>query len=275
MSILYKKLECNKQFELFYIKDEYKNNIFKECRHDFYQLIFITKGEGKHCIDFEEYELKRDLVYLIKPSQVHKWHLNNFNNEYDGYIFNFSKEFFHDDKIINNLFNNNVESSINICNKTKKNLTLLVEMIKEEYLNNDDFLLLSHLFSSFLKYIIKSKTNIAKSLNTDKRVENLKILIDQHYKEEKSASFYAKKFDLTTKRLNEIIQNNINKTVSDLISERLIVEAKRELIFSQESVKDIAEALGYFDASYFSRFFKNHTKLCPKEFRANNLKIYT
>ncbi|NQY22060.1 MAG: helix-turn-helix domain-containing protein [Campylobacteraceae bacterium] len=163
---------------------------------------------------------------------------------------------------------------INICIKTKNNLMLLVEMIKEEYINNDDYLLISHLFSSFLKYIIKSKTRIANISNMDKRVNLLKLLIDKNYKKENSASFYAKEFEITTKRLNEIIKSNINKTVSDLINQRLIIEAKRELLFSQESIKYIAEELGFFDASYFSRFFKKYAKISPKEFRFENFRTF-
>ncbi len=271
MKIKYKEIEQNKSFELIRIKDEHKKEFFKEHRHNFYELIFITKGYGKHSIDFEEYDLKKDLVYLIKPSQVHKWLLEEFNNEYDGYIFLFSREFFQNDKIINDLFDTNIDSAIDICNNTKDKLTTLINMIKEEYDSNDDYLLVSHLFSSFLKYIIKSKKRIEKNSNIDKRVEILRLLIEENYKEEKSASFYAKELDLTTKRLNEIMQENINQTVTELINSKVIIEAKRELIYSKQSIKEISEKLGFFDPSYFSRFFKKHTSTSPLQFKENNI----
>jgi len=269
MAIEYKKLKPSQQFELIRIRDEHKKEFFKEHRHDYYELIFITSGYGKHSIDFKEYELKKDLVYLIKPAQVHKWLLEDFNNEYDGYIFLFSRELFAHDKIINNLFDTNLEPAINICNNTKKHLTTLVEMVKEEY-NNDDVLMISHLFSAFLKYIIKSKTRVFENSNIDKRVDELKMLIEEHYIKEKSASYYAKELDLTTKRLNEIMQTNINQTVTELISNKILIEAKRELIYSTSSVKTLSQDLGFFDASYFSRFFKKHTSISPQHFREKN-----
>lgn len=270
MKIPYKEIDKNKSFELIQIRDEHKKEFFKEHRHKFYELIFITEGSGKHSIDFQEYTLKKDLVYLIKPSQVHKWLLDEFNNEYDGYIFLFSRDFFQDDKIINNLFDTNIEPAIDICNNTKDKLTILIKMIKEEYDTNDDHLLISHLFSSFLKYIIKSKKRIENTSNIDKRVEVLRLLIEQHYKEEKSASFYAKQLDITTKRLNEIMQENINQTVSELINNKVIIEAKRELVYSELSIKEISEKLGFIDPSYFSRFFKKDTSYSPLHFREEN-----
>lgn len=271
MKINYNDINDNKSFELINIKDEHKKEFFKEHRHKFYELIFITNGYGKHSIDFKEYELKKDLVYLISPSQVHKWLLDDFNNEYDGYIFLFSRDFFQNDEVINNLFDINIDSAINICNNTKQNLTSLVKMIEDEYKINDDYQLISHLFSSFLKYIFKSKKRIEKSSNIDERVGQLRLLIEQNYKKEKSAGFYANKLDITTKRLNEIMQQNINQTVTCLINERVMIEAKRELIYSKMSIKEISEIIGFFDSSYFSRFFKKQTGISPLEFRERHI----
>jgi len=274
MKVEYKDINESKSFELIHIRNEHKKEFFKEHRHNYYELIFITEGYGKHSIDFQEYELKKDLVYIIKPSQVHKWLLEEFHNEYDGYIFLFSRDFFQDDKIINNLFDTNADSAIDICNYAKKNLTVLIEMIKEEYDNNDDYLLISHLFSSFLKYIIKSKKRTEDTSSLDNRVATLKLLIEQHFKEEKSASFYARELDITTKRLNEIMKQNIHKTVTELINTKVILEAKRELIYSHSSVKIISEELGFLDSSYFSKFFKKHTGFSPQHFREESIEKY-
>jgi len=268
----YKDILHNKSFELIRIKDQHKKEFFKEHRHNYYELIFITQGNGHHSIDFHKYELKENVVYIVKPTQVHQWLLEEFHNEYDGYIFLFSKDLFHDDDIINNLFNTNVESVINICNDTKNKLMQLIEMINEEYFNDDDSLLISHLFGAFLKYIIKSKKSIESQSNIDKRIEILQSFIEKHYKEEKSANFYAQKFDITTKRLNEITQLNINKTVSELINSKVIIEGKRELIYSNLTIKKISDELGFSDPSHFSRFFKKHTSFSPLQFKEDNTK---
>jgi YesN/AraC family two-component response regulator len=62
-------------------------------------------------------------------------------------------------------------------------------------------------------------------------------------------------------------KNHFNKTMTNLISERIIIEAKRELYLTNKTVKEIAYDLGYDDEHYFSRFFKNNAEISPKTYR--------
>jgi AraC family transcriptional activator of pobA len=72
---------------------------------------------------------------------------------------------------------------------------------------------------------------------------------------------------LTPKALGRITKQHFNKTLTDLIAERIIIEAKRELYLTSKPVKTIAHELGFDDEFYFSRYFKNRTFVSPQIYR--------
>jgi AraC-like DNA-binding protein len=90
--------------------------------------------------------------------------------------------------------------------------------------------------------------------------------IELNYKIEKSVQFYANKLNISSKHLNRIVKESLNKTSSDLIAERVILEAKRMLIQLKFNVTQIGYELGYQDKSYFVRFFKKQTGETPLTF---------
>ena len=98
-------------------------------------------------------------------------------------------------------------------------------------------------------------------------LQNLKNLIEIHYKTKHSASDYAGLLNITPKALGKATKTHFNRTLTDLISERIIIEAKRELYLTNKTVKEIAYDLGYLDEHHFSRFFKNKVDISPKIYR--------
>ncbi|MDI1307789.1 MAG: helix-turn-helix domain-containing protein, partial [bacterium] len=98
-------------------------------------------------------------------------------------------------------------------------------------------------------------------------LQNLKNYIELHFKTKHSASDYANLLNLTPKALAKITKTYFNKTLTNLIAERIIIEAKRELYLTNKAVKEIAYELGYEDEHYFSRFFKNNADVSPQMYR--------
>jgi AraC-like DNA-binding protein len=98
-------------------------------------------------------------------------------------------------------------------------------------------------------------------------LQTLKDYIELHYKTKHAASDYAHLLHITPKALAKITKTHFNKTLSDLIAERIIIEAKRELYLTHKTIKEIAYDLGYDDEYYFSRFFKNKTEVSPQLYR--------
>ena len=92
-------------------------------------------------------------------------------------------------------------------------------------------------------------------------------LQDENYKLEKSPSFYADNMNITLKHLNRICREILNQTVTEIITNRVILETKRLLVNPIKSVNQIADELGFEDYSYFTRLFKKKTGITPSEFR--------
>ncbi|MFW2377833.1 MAG: helix-turn-helix domain-containing protein, partial [Cellulophaga baltica] len=101
----------------------------------------------------------------------------------------------------------------------------------------------------------------------EKRVYEFMLLLENNYKEERTAKFYAAQLGISAKRLNQILKEKLDKTGVQLIHDRLILEAKRQIIHSENTIKEIAYNLDFKDHSYFSRFFKQHAGQTPQEFQ--------
>ncbi|MGQ0540649.1 MAG: helix-turn-helix domain-containing protein, partial [Blastocatellia bacterium] len=98
-------------------------------------------------------------------------------------------------------------------------------------------------------------------------LQNLKDAIEKDFRTKHSASDYAKALNISAKALAKITKTHFNKTLTELISERIIIEAKRELYLTNKAIKSIAYDLGYEDEYYFSRFFKTNANVSPQVFR--------
>jgi len=98
-------------------------------------------------------------------------------------------------------------------------------------------------------------------------VQKLRNAIEDNFRMLHSASDYADMLHVTPVALARVTKNHFNKTLSDLITERIIVEAKRELYLTDKTVKEIAYELGYDDEFYFSRLFKVKTEISPQFYR--------
>ncbi len=100
---------------------------------------------------------------------------------------------------------------------------------------------------------------------------NFKKLLEQQYITNKRPATYAEKLHLSIPYLNECVRNSTGYSVSQHIQQRIILEAKRLLVHSDRSVKEIATELGYDDLPYFSRLFKKATGMTALAFRLKNL----
>src|SRR5690606_10427345 len=97
------------------------------------------------------------------------------------------------------------------------------------------------------------------SPNYSKILEHLEKLINTHFYTEKLPKLYASQLNITTKHLNRVVNETINKTTSQLISERILLEAKRLIVHSEDNLANIARTLEFSDYAYFSKFFKSKT----------------
>ncbi len=92
-------------------------------------------------------------------------------------------------------------------------------------------------------------------------------LTEEHFRKQWTTGQYADALAISAPRLNRICQEFSSKTVSELVHDRLVLEARRHLIYTSAPVELIAFELGFVDAGYFNRFFKRKTGITPGAFR--------
>lgn len=109
-------------------------------------------------------------------------------------------------------------------------------------------------------------TNLQQGSKTQ-HFEQFMGLLEDHYIEHWSVAEYACAMNMTTAKLNQLCQNHSGQNALSIIHERLLTEAKRQLIYTQLSAKEIAYKLGFKDTGYFSRFFSRKCDTTPGKFR--------
>jgi AraC family transcriptional regulator, transcriptional activator of pobA len=101
----------------------------------------------------------------------------------------------------------------------------------------------------------------------DATVARLRALVDEFFRKERQLGFYAEKLGMTIDRLNDHVKRATGVTAGHLVRQRVLSEAKRQLVFTTQPIQDIAEELAFSDPSHFARFFRKHTGTTPHEFR--------
>lgn len=268
----------NLAFKIFTFDD----NVFFDHiqRNNYYSLVWIQKGTGKLKADFSEYVFTENNLLAFAPYQPF---MLIPNGELEGIAIQFHPDFFcihkHQQEVACNgvLFNNIYQPPIvTVDEKTGTTFQMLLEQMRTEMQNAA--LAQYELLVAYLKIFLINASRLkieqqsgaadaVKYLKEPFILQSLKDAIEANYKEKHSAGDYAKILNITPKALAKITKVHLHKTLSSLIAERIVIEAKRELYLTNKPVKQIAYELGYEDEYYFSRFFKTNTDISPQLYR--------
>jgi AraC family transcriptional activator of pobA len=236
-------------------------------REGFFEIIWY-----KHALDKDvQDDQPSHYVYLIPP---YRSSLVRFEDK-EGYLIAFKRDYLEEDDKeyaldVFNLFNIQGQyTHLPLNTDATATFQHLQALIEKEYFNPlGTYLVLKALLKVFLLNLIR--INQSAFLNQDvnqKRVYHYIMLMEEHYKTERKANFYSGKLGVSEKRLNQILKEKMNKTLTQLLHERLIVQAKRMLLSSEQTIKEIAFDLNFEDPAYFSRFFKKQTGQSPEDFK--------
>jgi AraC family transcriptional activator of pobA len=242
--------------------------------HNFYLAILFTQGTGTHEVDFSVYPVKPGMLFFLNPGQTHHWELSD---DTKGYIFFHTRPFYELQYTHTSLSQFPFYYSMHnlpCLNLNKEDTEKITGLFKQVYLEN-------HLVNKFKEQALASLISLiyieASRLYKNNNVipgnngyytkfRKLEELVEENYKVEKSPAKYASMLAMTAKHLNRITQAVTGKTATDVILDRVLLEAKKEMILQHGSLNQIAEALGYEDYAYFSRLFKNKTGETPSQF---------
>ncbi|NIG56692.1 AraC family transcriptional regulator [Chitinophaga sp. Cy-1792] len=262
--------------------DEHQANTTRPHIHSFYQIIWFKSGKGKHYVDFKAYEVFDNAIFFIAKNQVHYF---DHGKHYEGVLIHFNEEFLTGSGNELNLFLkfslfNNPYQLPSCCVGASVNKTLdeYLRQIKAELPHVDQFgqkELLKTYLKAFLiqvqrrKYEYEQTNGNTPFMVDEKRLQLLQLsnLIEENYSKNLSVADYAKRMHISTRTLSDLTHMVVNKTPSQLIQERIILEAKRLLLHSHLNINQIGYHLGFEDPSYFVKYFKKHTQTAPSVFR--------
>jgi len=240
-------------------------------RKDFFEIVWLKNEAALHALKEPEFETRGDWIYLIPPYRVHQLNKAGKNGELISFkramLEGEDKEFMLD---LFKIFNVQGEfSCLRLSESESLALTGIYELLEKEYhTEGNNFIMVKALLKVFLLKLIQVKEQQFTIHDIhQKRVYEFLMLLESNYQEIRNTDFYAGKLGISSKRLNQILKEKLDKTGMQLIHDRLILEAKRSIIHSESTIKEIADELGFSDRPYFSRFFKKQTGQTPEAFQ--------
>jgi len=255
-------------------------NLHLPHKHSFYHLLLFTEGSGSHDIDFNIFPVRPYQIYFMIPGQVHSW---NFEGHVDGFVVNFSEQFFQSFLLKRDYLDqlqffkgNVIESVIDIPEGAQDEILAIFKQLLCEseaaqiYALDMVKALLLRLF-----YIISRFCNRHQGINKSSHnyvlLNNFKRLIEDNYTSIRLPKEYAELLHVTPNHLNAVCNEILGRSAGEVIRDRVVLEAKRLMVNQELSISEIAYKLNFSDNSYFSKFFKKHVGVGPEEFRAKQL----
>lgn len=233
-----------------------------------YELWLITRGGGSIQIDMQLFEVQQQHVYCIAPSQLSQLHVSP---SAEGYVIRLTEQVMKEgNKSIDALFQANLLHAIgrSACmgfdEPAFSEVLHVVEQLKKEYLLSEAYqseLIMQYLNILFIYMGRKCrKEHETNSYNSNQRLFNRFIsLVDKKFKTCKRVSEYADLLLVTPNHLNHAVRNTAGNTAGHYIRQRVVLEAKRQAVYSDCSMKELAWELGFQDIYHFSKFFKKET----------------
>ncbi|MFC1503429.1 helix-turn-helix domain-containing protein [Pseudomonadota bacterium] len=253
--------------------DEFEPSVFaKPHRVSFNAIIYIVKGQGEHHIDHKLYRYKPGTIMFLSQYQVHHF---DYNPDIEGYVASFKDEilYYGNDDPYECKIKTALEN-VNCIYDTDEKNGFYFEQLSQEYLNQQDNLSGEIIRSTMRTVMLKTLVRHYQSCLTHQNRSpdaldfmRLRELIESHYTVTRTVADYARMMGKTTKKINQIVKDNTGRTGKELIDDRVMLEAKRLLAYSQYSITNIAVILGFNEATNMTKFFRCHTELTPKEFR--------
>jgi AraC-like DNA-binding protein len=238
--------------------------------HDFEELILVTEGSLGHYIDFKVEAVEAPAACYIPMNKMHK--LVPHGN-LRGWVVNYQPEFIPGSNL--NFYSNffmstNIPLSPGAC---LGKFAALCEIIRGEYQQEfSDTNTIRHLTEGLLSMVDAERKRNLPIENVSKAVQittfnNFLKILEENFRRDEGVSFYAGKMNMSERNLNLICKNNFQKSVSEIIETRKLIEAKNLLVHSEKSVSEIGFELGYNEKSYFTRVFHAKMGVTPSRFR--------
>lgn len=263
------------EFEILRFEEMEEPDVDDFHKHTFYEILWTEKGESKQTIDYKEYKVLPNTLFFISPNQVHQF--EEWKPLKGGTIL-FTEDFFllnhnNKDKLFELSFLDNFYANpcIQLDKKNFTDVKQTIDLIIAEQRRKDKSITITQSLLHILLVQVQRCVDTKGEKSFSKKYlilfKQFKHLLDIHFAENKTTTFFAEKLHITAHHLNLITKDVTGKTASEVIRARSILEAKRLLTFTDFTISEITAHLNYFDSSYFSKLFKAETGKTPAAFK--------
>ncbi|OIN58062.1 AraC family transcriptional regulator [Arsenicibacter rosenii] len=251
-------------------------SITRPHRATFYHIVWVQQGTATFLIDFEPVQIRENSFLFINKDRVKAL---TSDAPHDGKILLFTDDFFarteEDTTSLHRsiLFNDLLETTALPVGHLPS-LQMLFNEIETELTHDNDAYQYDIVHSLLKALLTKAErerkragyTELARDLNLAYTIQ-FKELLEEQFATQKSVSHYAGALHISEKKLTTATIRTLDKSPKNLIDERVMLEAKRLLVHTSFSVKEIGYELGFDDPTYFVKYFRKHTGKTPVAFR--------
>ncbi|HWR01529.1 MAG TPA: helix-turn-helix transcriptional regulator [Chlorobaculum sp.] len=270
--------EISGQFQFFELDnkmaDFLNRNIPVPHRHAYHEIIWVRRGSASHLLDGEVLEFPTHTVLVVPKGRIHR-----FKPSADclGSVIRFRDEFLMESShLIFSQFAGH--TAFNLTGQQASGIETYFELLCSEYGQSDPYNLqaLRYLLAAFTAKLEEMRLLQSKMVPRDfTRTQciwnRFGALLELKFRTEHKVSYYATELGMAPRKLGEIVRLYTGKYVSEIIDERLITEAKRMILYSDRTIKEVAFELGFEEHSYFSKVFRKLTGKTPAEFKLKGI----
>lgn len=243
----------------------------KPHKHDsYYELIFLSRGQGVHWIDTEKLKVEPPIVFALKPGQLHCWELTDIPS---GYVLMIKEAYFDapERATVKRLFQEITTTSKYSLVGVDQEVLQILENLEVELKNPRRYS--DNIIESYLQVVASKVLQNAgvekdeKKSQVDQTFARFNILLRSKIPECTKVKQFASLLNTTPQNLNHICRKITAQSASGLIREEILLEAKRYLIHTDKTILQLSGLLNFKDASHFIKFFKKYNQVTPHKFR--------
>ncbi|RBL90659.1 helix-turn-helix domain-containing protein [Chitinophaga flava] len=261
---------------LFGLKPAMASSLARPSQFSEYTVIFIPSGSGTYQADFSTFSFNGPVLLFATPFQALRLQADK---DMEVLLLQFHGDFYcieqhHSEVACNGLLFNNIYlwPYISLSAAQAADFTQLLTQLGNELHQEPPS---GIVLKAYLQLLLAKSSTIRLQTQTarpdeqpqDKQMEAFRQLLDQHYRSLHKPADYASMLAISPNHLSKRCKGYFGKSPSQLIQDRLVLEAKKQLHLTRKSIKEIAYELQFEDEFYFSRFFKKMTKVSPRTFR--------
>ncbi len=243
------------------------------------QVVFVARGECCCTIETNSYNLRGPVLILPPPDVAHGF---KFDPEAEGVVISFTDDVVRGKTGLRSGLHERLMAAqrrlfVNIKEErvARRLKRIAGDLVGEIALRRDGYEIAMRSQLAIIVVEISrliredGADNTEHTIYVDEKIERLRQLIEENFHETRHLTDYASWLNMTPDRLNEHCKRIAGKTAGSMVRQRLLIEAKRQLVYSDLSVSEIAYDLNFSDPSYFSRFFRKSTGVTPQQFRSD------